>query len=228
MPTTEESLKPVLRVMNYRPESKESSKSWRIQLEKSPHDWSVVEEGCFSEVGMQRSIDATEFLLKTEGNVLVFKDHDVVVNFGGLDYLAEKAYELKAIVGAVVCKRQRGQGWGFRDITGTAMEIASGQVFELGEDSYMGGALMAIHRSVFEAMLKTGRFPMTWQKHFPFFVQCLKTNKQFSENVVEHLTEDWSFCHHAREAGCKVYVAMKPLTGHEGSALYGPLQGQAY
>lgn len=222
-----ENLKPVIRVMNYRPESPESRNTWLYQTEKSPYDWIANEEGCTSEVGMQRSIDATDFLLKTDCNVLLFKDHDVTVNYGGLDYIAEKAFELEGVVGAVVCKRQRGQGWGYRDLSGKKHAVASGEVFELEEDSYVGAALTAIHRSVFERMLKSGEFPMTWQKHYPFFIQCIKENYRFHDDgpVYEHLSEDWSFCHHARETGSKVYVAMRPICGHEGTALYNPLHG---
>lgn len=177
-----------------------------------------------ADVVRSRSIIATDFLQRTDNDVLVMMDYDIdLVNPGDLDYLAEKAAETQGIVGAVISVKAIGQGFGCRFVDDTPHELLSDELVRLVPPAYMGGALTAYHRSVFEAMIKAGMRYCAPQGLYPFFAPTVVYNEDLGE--WDYLSEDWACCQYAHEAGKPIYAAMRPFALHHGAAAFSPLTG---
>jgi hypothetical protein len=67
---------------------------------------------------------------------------------------------------------------------------------------------------VFEALSET--LPRVADGWVPFFCPMWLNNGHYTD----YLSEDWSIQHRAREAGCKVFASMWPLTKHSGHELF--------
>lgn len=187
-------------------------------------DWDRCDPKPDAAVDRARSAVASEFLAM-DRDVLVMLDYDVEVpRPADFDYLAAACATTRGIVGAVVSKKNFGEGFGGRFADGAAHELYSDELVELGEDQYVGGAFTAYHREVFEAMIAFGMPHCPAQGFWPFFQPALKYNNDLRAH--EYLSEDWAICHYARELAHKpVHVAMQSLTIHHGRCGFSALDG---
>jgi len=169
-----------------------------------------------------RAQAATMFLLSV-ADVMVMVDRDIAFCHGDVAEIVRVARETKGICGGMVSKKANGLGWGTRLPDDSVGEIRTKQVIDMPKHSYVGGAFMAIHRDVFDAIAPTLTL-MGAGGWFPFFEPMALENPAM-ENGLDHLSEDWSICHRAREAGCKVSTSMWPLTQHIGETSYSVFDG---
>jgi len=167
-----------------------------------------------------RAITARDFL-KTDCEVLVMLDHDMDWWGAGKDFfgepyegdilhIARAAARLKAIVGAVVSKKARGQG--------VAVIWKEPRDIDLGKEEFIevhqvGAAFTAYHRSVLQAVSDSMEEVPPGFK--PIFLPAVATHPQNKDEKL-HLSEDWALVHRAQQLGCKAYVSTKPLITHWG------------
>jgi hypothetical protein len=179
-----------------------------------------------SEPGRARSLVASNFLHSGD-DVLVMTDADVRFAEGDIEYVAAAALHTKGVAGGIVSKRAFGQGFGGRIPDGQRHELYSDEIIPLRDHMYLGGAVLALHRSVLVEIVKQGVVPYCPpQGYWPFFCQTWIKNEKMG--CYEHLSEDWAFCHYARQAGKPVLALMRPVTSHEGSAQFTALEGNAF
>jgi len=174
-------------------------------------------------ISRSRSRVASDFLRSQPelvGDVLLMIDHDMCWRDGDLQYIAEKAIKTRGVVAGVYPKR----GFGL----GAAVRFGAEGEYTVGEDQtveaiYVSTGFMAIHRSVLEAIAK--ELPYTIGNFWPFFLEIV-VQHPLDDNAQEFLSEDWAFCVRAREAGFKVYAAMKPRLEHIGEHAYRMVDSQ--
>jgi hypothetical protein len=153
-------------------------------------------------------------------------DYDIELNDpADLDHLAERCAETQGIVGAVISCKAIGRGWGCRFVDDQPHEILSDELVQLVPPAYMGGALTAYHRTVFEEIIRSGMRYCAPQGLWPFFAPTAVFNEDLQE--WDYLSEDWAICHYAHAAGKKVYAAMRPFAFHHGAAAFSPLTGNS-
>jgi hypothetical protein len=203
---TNESLETILRFLQYpHPEV-----SWGFAT--APPDADVVRA---------RSTLASKFLQQTDCDVLVMLDYDCSLPFlGDLDALALKCHETKGIVGCVVPKKAFGQGFGCRFVDGEEYELFTDELVELGPGQYMGSAVTAYHREMFEKLMTSGIPYCAPQGLWPFF---MPTIVELSSGDNDYLSEDWAICEYARRAGCKVHAYLRPQVLHHGRMAFSAL-----
>jgi hypothetical protein len=200
-----------------------TSMSWTSELAVKDrpkwYRWNAAEDAA---IDRARGMVATRFLASVY-DVLVMIDHDISWQPGDALYIARAAYERRAIVGGLVSKRDFARGWGgrFSKADNAAHEIGSDEIVDLGDDGYVGGAFIAIHRDVFDALSKT--LPLVRTDFYPFFMPMLRENPETGE--MEYLSEDWAFGTRAQAAGFKSYCAMKPQLIHFGEFPFTALGG---
>lgn len=110
---------------------------------------------------------AMEQFLATDCDVLVSLDHDLSWEPGDLLRIATKAHETKAIVGAAVAKRAKGQG--------IASAIVEAGAWRHGSDrlvatDYLGAAFTAVPRCIAESVMS--KWDKTVQGFRPSFLPC--------------------------------------------------------
>ena len=99
---------------------------------RSRCNWSFAMACPDAAVDRSRGIIASNFLRATDCEVLVMMDYDIqLTDPGDLDYLAEKAAEVKGIVGAVVPCKGHNAGFGCRFVDGVPHEMMADELVEL-------------------------------------------------------------------------------------------------
>jgi len=157
-----------------------------------------------------RDILAAEFLQDPDaGDVLLTVDDDVQWEFGDLAYIARKALELNAVVGGIYPKRAFGEQLPIRLDPEIRGEFTFGKD-ELLPAIYVCTGFMAVPRELIQAVADTQ--PFLIDNSWPMFLP------QVVEGPVgmERLSEDWSFCSRASDAGYRIFAAMKPQLKHLG------------
>ncbi len=88
------------------------------------------------------------------------------------------------------------------------------------EVKWLATGFMAVHRRVFEALAKTTPTSHLKNKnHYYTFYQPFSYQDTELDDSIE-LSEDWAFCHRAREAGFKCYIDPAIRLGHIGNYVY--------
>ncbi len=208
-------LRPLLCLMTYGGVAPPMLDSLLKDLPADELAWTATVESGDAAIDRARSIAATKFL-DTDCNVMVMLDHDVSWRPGDLGHLAQQALETQGIVGALVSKRALGQGIGGRLPVDCDLADSDRTLIELGEDYYVGGAVMAIHRPVFESLLPD--FPMVSAGFRPFFLPMVK--QRIADQELDYLSEDWAICARAREKGHPVHATTLPRIVHHGQFGY--------
>lgn len=159
---------------------------------------------------------AAEQFLKFGCDVMVMIDHDLAWKPGDVVYIAKKAWEKQAIVGAAVAKRQKGSG--------IASVVASSGSYRIGSDDlveapYVGSAFTAVPRQIVEAVARD--LPATVQGFRPMFTPMVAPCRDPSnEGGFDYLSEDWAFCRRATDKGYRCFISMKPIIEHHGDYAY--------
>lgn len=168
-------------------------------------------------VDRARSKVATEFI-RSDADVLVCVDHDIIWNPGDAAYIAKLAVSKNSVVGGLYSKRSLGSGFGGRFGDGKPHEYGTEELVELGEDAYLGGGFVAIPKEVIVHMGAFHNLPMTRCGFVPFYMPMTKYNEKLE--VTEYLSEDWAFVHRVRQSGHKVFCSMKPFLVHKGEYMF--------
>jgi hypothetical protein len=92
----------------------------------------------------------------------------------------------------------------------------TGGLFEI---RYLSSGCMAIKREVLQKMVDTKRVHLCNPKtlnFYPFFTPC----EVYLNDEWIYLSEDWAFCHRARELGYRVFCDSTVKLGHIGPKVY--------
>ena len=153
---------------------------------------------------------ASEYLQDPDApSVLLIVDDDVQWEHGDLSYIARKALEKTAIVGGIYPKRAFGQQLPVRLDPEVKGEFTFG-TDELLPAIYVCTGFIAIPREILQAVADTQ--PLLTDNSWPMFLPRLV----MGPNGMERLSEDWSFCSRASDAGYRIFAAMKPRLTHLG------------
>lgn len=180
--------------------TKMSESSWRIKLKS--------QDGLISR---SRSIVTSRWWLETNDDVMLMVDDDI--EFGPQD--AENVVALCREGYDIVCG-----AYPIGDASHIAIRMFPGDDIEFGPDKepkeieYGATGFMAIHRRVIDGIIAANRFPLchadkSWA-FWPMFA-CIwaPMGKTYA-----YLSEDWSFCHLARELGFKIWCDPRVILGH--------------
>lgn len=167
-----------------------------------------------------RSILATSFynndtLFDSPGaplDVMVMVDHDVSWEEGDIERIARTAYENGAVVAGVYPKRGFSTRLPIRTLhTGQSYNVPSDVILEC---QYVSAGFMAIPRSVLTKVIETNKAMLpTIAGYIPFFLPMVVVHE---DGAREPLSEDWSLCYRARQAGCSVLADLNPVLCHTG------------
>lgn len=170
-----------------------------------------------------RSVILTEFEEYTDSQVLVMCDADMVWCPGTLERLVDSALETKGIVSAVVPKRGFGSGIACR-LEGGPQQFVTG-TDRLVSASYVGAAMMAVHRDAVAAIREHenpamnygyDRIPMC-RGAKPYRPYCMPFVREApGGGKPDGLSEDWAFCARAIDAGVSIWIDLWPIVEHKG------------
>lgn len=159
-----------------------------------------------------RSMAASRFLEQGHGDVLVMIDHDIEWGDGDLPYIIQAAAQEKAVVGGIYSQRQFGRGVAVRFDMGTPPMVVGRE--GIAEVDYVGTGFMAIHRDVLERL--RGYCRRTRHGYYRFF----PLEEVYEDGAIEELSEDYAFCRLVKQAGARVFAALKPTLVHHGTWAY--------
>lgn len=151
-----------------------------------------------------RSREASDFINYTDADVLFMCDDDISFSVEDAVKICRKANELKGIVAATcVIKREEGSWIASKPLDETPIVFSEDS--DLVEVKWVGSGMMAVHRNVFTDLRET--LPLchkTDLKFWPFFQPMVYPVPGTDDNI--YLSEDWSFCERARQAGYKIWL----------------------
>lgn len=176
-------------------------------------------------IGRSRSIMCTEFL-KTDADVMVIIDDDIVFEPGDFWKIVEGARETKGVYGAAYVTRSTEPHITSRSIPGTGEQVfAQTPNRRPVEYQYLATGFWAVHRSVFEAMA-AGEFVDAYGTHrldecilgadrpfTPFFSPFVCRE---DDGRLHYLSEDWAFSNRAAQLGIKIWVDLSIIIIHMG------------
>ena len=171
-------------------------------------------------ISRSRSYAASKFL-KGPCEVMFMLDHDIQCEVGDIIKTCQKAIEAKAIIGGMYSFRSRGNGHSSR-LARRLMRFPSG-LDELIPAEYVASGFMAIPKVSIEAVVKHESVrECLYLDGSPFWdlFRPLVVSSTTFPGKLEYLSEDWSFCHRAREVGVKQYVYALPKLKHHGDYGY--------
>jgi hypothetical protein len=179
-------------------------------------------------IDRSRSIHATKAM--EEGyDILVFIDDDIRFRIQDLYQLIREAHERKTVVGCLYMKRKAPL-----ELVGCPLDgpqdLQIGEMGRVQEVRYVGTGLMAISRKVLlgvatllnvqgpklrtGAILEDGGELHIW----PFFMPMAHDGI--------YLSEDYSFCQRASDAGFKILADTRIILGHVGEHVYSAFDSQ--
>jgi len=164
-----------------------------------------------------RAMQAMDFL-KTDFDVLLFLDDDILYNVEDVHRLAEDAIEKQSIVCGPYAKKTEGAG--IIAIPLKYEEFPLGPDGKLLEIRWGGTGFMAVPRIVFETLskdmelVKVRKDIEIWPFFMPFVCEA--------DGELIDLSEDFAFCENARNAGFKVWLDTRIALGHIGPKVYVP------
>lgn len=170
-------------------------------------------------ISRSRSRAATYFLEKTEDDLLMFIDDDVVISPFDATKLLQEAHQLNLpIVGAAyVTKSKVKPGFAVRPLGTEKIEFGvNGKIHEMRSIST---GCMVIRREVLKKFINEKVAPLCTHgsaKYYPFF----QHEKMVIDGVWEDISEDWYFCEKARKLGYSVWCDTAIKLGHIGPYEY--------
>lgn len=184
-----------------------------------------------------RNTMASNFLLKSQADVLLFIDADIEFDAKAMVDMLEmdmdvigavtpmKSINIQDIIGAVIAQQgmQNAMDYG-------AVYNFNAEITEEIEDAVLndkpfevprvGTGVMAIKRSVLEKMAKKVKKYqddqpyMEFRERFDFFAVDIQFDEDWGSNRM--MSEDYNFCNLWRSMGGKVYALAGVVTGHGG------------
>ncbi len=163
----------------------------------------------------------TQFL-RSDCTHMLFIDCDLVFSLDHLDRIMSHDVDL---VGGIYTKKQEGPVC----IVANKLDEPVQQEGDLMPVKYIGTGFMCISRNVFERMIeKFGEDMWYAPDHKPDQIEhdfWRSAPYQYKDGTRRYLSEDWWFCQKWLDLGGKVYMDLKLVLKHSGSAIY-PLDYQ--
>ncbi len=180
-------------------------------------DWTFVEGD--AAIARSRNRVATSFL-ESKNDILLFMDDDVAYDCRQLQLmiLAMRHYDLDIVGAAYSTKEEKAPVFALRTLTGQE-SIPFGEEGLIYPVRYVSGGCMAIHRRVFEKMIKDGDKQLCHPDTVKFY-SFFDTMEKDIDGKHSWLSEDWAFCERALEAGFKVWVDTRVKLDHIGEKVY--------
>lgn len=169
-----------------------------------------------------RCREASDFLNKTDADVMLMVDDDIQFDPMDAVKLCKEANERKGIVAATcVVKREEGPWVATKPLDGCPPIIFAADS-EPVEVQWAGAGMIAFHRNVLTDMIHQLKLPMlhpTDLRFYPFF-QTMIWDHPNGDKLF--LSEDWAFCERARLCGYKIWLDPSIRTTHWGVYGYTP------
>lgn len=167
---------------------------------------------------MRARNNIAHIFLSTDADALLFIDSDIIFTPAHIRKLIDHG---KAITCGCYAKKHKDLSWVASGLEGEAPDPITG----LQKIKESGTGFMMIHREVFDAIIH----------HFPEIAyhdddrerlgEVGEHHDFFSAGVVDkrYLSEDWYFCHRARQIGYDIFLDTRIILGHMGLIQY-PLE----
>lgn len=193
----------------------------------NPYDERVIFAPLWNDalIGRSRSIMCTEFL-KTDADVMVIIDDDIVFEPGDFWKIVEGARATRGVYGAAYVTRSTEPHITSRHFPGSgALEFAQTPARRPVEYQYLATGFWACHRDVMEAMVgaefrdaygghKLETVELGADRPFvPFFSPFVSRE---ADGKLHYLSEDWAFSNRARQLGFGVWVDLSIIIQHMG------------
>lgn len=175
-------------------------------------------------IGRSRSLMTTEFL-KTDADVMVIIDDDIVFDVADFWKIVEGARATKSIYGGMYVTRSTEPHITSRKLPETNLEFYASPQRRPVEIQYLATGFWAMHRDVVEAMIDH-HFEDADGGHtvglctrggpsgfYPFFMPFQTIE---ADGGRHYLSEDWAFCARARQLGYKVWGDPSIILMHMG------------
>lgn len=198
-----------------------------VAMTSNPTDERVIWAPLWNDalIGRSRSIMCSEFL-KTDADVMVIIDDDIVFEAPDFWKIVEGARETRGVYGAAYVTRSTEPHITSRAMPGTAEQLfAQTPNRRPIEYQYLATGFWAVHRDVMEAMI-TAEFQDAYGTHrveqvqlgadrpfYPFFSPFVFREE---DGRLHYLSEDWAFSNRAKQLGFKVWVDLSIIIMHMG------------
>lgn len=180
-------------------------------------------------IGRSRSLMCTEFL-KTDSDVMVIIDDDIVFEPDDFWKIVEGARETRSVYGGAYVTRSTTPHLTSRFLPNSG-ELVFAQTPNRRpiEFQYLATGFWAVHRDVFEAMIGaefhdaygTHRIEeVTLGADRPFYPFFSPYTFREADGQLHYLSEDWAFSARARDLGFKVWVDQSIILIHMGDYPY--------
>ena len=175
-----------------------------------------------SPVGRSRNALTAQFL-KSDCTDILFIDSDLVFSAAQIERIVQHEED---VVGGAYCFKAQGTPRVCCNPKPGVTEVRDDGLMEV---AYVGTGFLRVRRHVFEQMIAKFGEEMWYRtdnglnelQHDFWQMGIYK----YADGTRRWLSEDWYFCQRCADMGTKVYVDMKCLLGHSGSAVY-PLDTQ--
>ena len=170
-------------------------------------------------ISRSRSRVATHFLERTDYDILLFLDDDIVISTLDATKLMWMCYKQYPIIGGIyVTKSQDNPGLAARPIqkNGEMVFGKNGGVYDM---EYLSTGCLAVRREVIESMKNQSELIDIHHcvhgdyKYWSFFQQ----RDVIINGIPEDTSEDWFFCNNASKLGYKIYADTTVMLGHIGN-----------
>ena len=177
-----------------------------------------------ADIGRSRSIEATNFYLDTDADVLMFIDDDIVYDELDAVKLCRLAYEKKSVVGATYIIKKADRTSKITTRLWDGQEIYFAKKAPPEKVMFVSNGFMAIHREVFTDMIKNlpkDEIEMTHEnnllRNYPFFMPYAS---YLPNQYKIFLSEDWAFCDRVLRLGRDVWLDPSIRLKHAGRYEY--------
>lgn len=155
--------------------------------------------------------------LKTERDVMLMLDSDIVFSAKQLMLMCQQAHEMQALVAGAYVTRSRSRSFP------TSMFEKDDPILFADDPTprqirWAATGCLAVPRKVIEALVSDA--PLCHPSTMPFYPIFDPFVVENDDGELIYLSEDWAFCERARQAGFEVYVNPAIRLVHLGQAEY--------
>ena len=202
-----------LLLCSYREIATKSVQAIMHTVQGSDGNWRVTIKNGDADIGRSRAIIATQWYHSTNDDVFLMIDSDITFKPADADHVVElcrAGYDI--VCGAYPV--HNGEHLSLRCLPGQ-------DSVEFGTDKpplevmYAATGFMAVHRRVIDALVKTMPLCHAYESwgFYPLFQQPVIRDPDVGGWA--RLSEDWGFCHLAREHGFRVWMDPTVKLGHQ-------------
>lgn len=179
-------------------------------------------------IGRSRSIMVSEFL-KTDADVMVIIDDDIVFEPSDFWKIIEGARDTKSVYGGAYVTRSTTPHLSSRKFPESTLVFEQGPARRPAEIVYLATGFWAMHRDLVEGMIgkeyETAYGPAKIEEvqqgadraFVPFFAPYVVREPN---GQLHYLSEDWAFCNRARQLGFKIWCDQSIILQHMGDYPY--------